>query len=111
MPSRLWLTAGSGRSSQPVMVPLTVAVSTGAAVVARMLIVTLPASMRIQVDGAYPDADAVIDCLPGRSVHVLPSKMARPVESVVAAQAVGSAEPPTRTAAPEIGARVSSSAT
>ena len=95
---RLWFAAGAGKSSQPAMVPITVARPSAGAEMARTAIVTLLPLTPIQVLGAWPEADTVSVTGLVSSVQPAPpeappsalaaaaleSNRARPVESVSA---------------------------
>src|SRR5215471_18901564 len=111
MASVLWPWAGAGRPSHPPIVPLTWALGTVGRVVARTVMVRFVPFAPTHVVGVYPVAEAVSVCLPCSDAQLIELNTARPVESVVAVQGAGSADAPTRTAAPATGARVSSSVT
>ena len=123
--SRLWFAAGAGMSSQPAMVPITVARPSAGAEMARSAIVTLLPSTPIQVLGAWPEADTVSvtafvssaqpappEAPPsGVAAAPLESNRASPVESVSAMHGASSSAAPTRTDALDNTLRVSSSMT
>ncbi len=122
---RLWSAAGAGMSSQPVIVPITVARPSAGDEMARNAIVALPPSTPIQVLGAWPEADTVNvtgfvssaqpappDAPPsGVAVAALESNRASPVESVSAMHGASSSAAPTRTDALDNTLPVSSSMT